>query len=146
MREIKFRGYYTGDPGRPGGWVYGSLVKRQHPKFKKPCFYIESESGEVWIVEKESIGQYTNLKDKFDTEIYEGDIVKTVYTYNKKIQMELLDTYKGMVMGYSLPISKYGFDQQAMVVVGNFYESPELLNIDDKTKLHYKHFYKNQFE
>lgn len=73
MREIKFRGK------RPcsSEWVYGYLINWSG---RRPSIIVQrgdadQETGEVYyddfIVDPETIGQYTGLRD-----IYEGDIVE----------------------------------------------------------------------
>lgn len=95
--------------------------------------------------------QFTGLKDKNGKEIYEGDILNATdcelvgYHQNEYGESEIYEDSKGKVHyvgggfcfdGHSagdLPLDTFGPD--ALEVIGNIYENPELLATSNHTSL-----------
>ncbi|WP_312145665.1 YopX family protein [Lysinibacillus capsici] len=116
-REIKFRGWHKG----LNKWVYGFLTRN-----KNGVYYIENADSVYGIAEEKSVGQYTGLKDKHGTEIFDGDILainNTRYVvgyreYSGGWQLEIKNEYCAeMVQG----------NCELLEVIGNIYEHKHLL-------------------
>lgn len=72
-REIKFRGKAKLD----GKWWFGNLV----PKDTHGRTQINNpEHGGCFDIDPETVSQFTGLHDKNGKEIYEGDIIRMVWT------------------------------------------------------------------
>lgn len=116
-REIKFRAW---DKDKKKMFLVATVSK---------VYGIEADcavnkNGDTSIYNAE-IMQYTGLKDKNDKEIYEGDIVEyDDETHAVIIWNERETCFEGSVIESG---SHYWIHKQALTIIGNIYENPELL-------------------
>ncbi|KAA6342905.1 hypothetical protein EZS27_009365 [termite gut metagenome] len=138
-REIKFRGRNNWE------WYFGSLVltddNRNEPfrrtQIKKKlqiCFYHAGDWGmggwQSIVVDPETVGQFTGLKDKNGKKIYEGDIIQ----FGSQMESKNVVKYIGRNAGF-LVKDKFGdwqwlYDVVASTsteVIGNIHDTPDLI-------------------
>jgi len=90
----------------------------------------------------ENLMQFTGLKDKNGKEIYEGDIVKNKYGYNKKVGKGYITKTKTEIGVFEWDSHWASFKWSKSVVsnmgifevIGNIYENKELLTIQEGKK------------
>lgn len=143
MREIKFRAKYIID-GYP--FAYGNAVIQLDGRA-----YIFEENdpeaevrdtgdpeshywlvGGLYEVNPSTIGQYTGLKDKHGKEIYEGDIITSVFEEDGK-ESFIFDFEVIFQEGAFLALIDYDLTTHSLTelneleVIGNIHEKPELI-------------------
>lgn len=146
MREICFRGKRTDN----GEWVEGCLIKVDWRN--KPTTYSIMPTRPTacnYIVDPETVGQYTGLTDKNGVKIFEGDILRGFeYPFCSNINGEFnyfaeivwfddssaFGTYtfknpksnvRGILEGNTDYLKYFNVDKWE--VIGNIHDNPEIL-------------------
>lgn len=149
MREIKFRAIKSDS----GEWVYGgSIIKFKDeacatfymPSIRTKCIADHDEFGNMTNIKGsfylvENVCQYTGLKDKNGTEIYEGDIVHCIELRNDKISEYISEVFleDGCLFVHeskTCDVELYLYENRhtklpltEIEIIGNIYQNPELL-------------------
>lgn len=127
MRDIKFRGFTINEEkygNGKDGWIYGNLLLSDNNKAQIQDI---NDDNFFKFIDIKSIGQYTGLKDKNGTEIYEGDIVKSYYYIPNEDGTEG-ERYVVKLINYDETLCKYNIDMfENLEIIGNKWDNPELL-------------------
>jgi len=134
-REIEFRGKRVDG----GEWVKGGFVPEYSEIYKSEWRELDSGMGYMMVehhVIRETVGQYTGLKDMYDVKIFEGAIVKvwinggefivpvvwgkSSHAWSLKCDRRA-ERFQS-IKYYKLPAPKH------IEVIGNIHDNPELLN------------------
>ena len=139
MREILFRGIVLENNKWNGKWIYGDLIHNVD------CLKIREQEIEInhiaksFIIDENTLGQFTGLLDKNGNKIFEGDILKDgfmddiyVVFYSEKHLTYMVRTYYYLDDEYStmreLKEKITDYDISNWVIIGNIHDNKELEN------------------
>lgn len=126
MRDIEFRGKQTDN----GEWVYGVPTKDGRGEMVMvenifECEEYNCRGANCLYVDENTVGQYTGLRDKNGTKIFEGDIV--LLKGDEEPYQVAFDESCFQVYGNSICYVMDNFYDHDIEVIGNIYDNPELL-------------------
>lgn len=146
MREILFRGKRVAN----GKWVEGDLIQIFHLRELK---YIRR--GEVeYLIDNNTVGQFTGLRDKNGNKIFEGDILSSdeyPYTSDDKqnyfaevvwcdncpaFGLYTFKAPKSLVRGISEGCEFIEDGLSGFEIIGNIYDNPELIGGEKNAEIH----------
>ena len=129
-REILFRGWNK----KNKRWLYGYYLVNRGEHFISPDEFVNPlASYEDYVVEADTVGQYTGLKDAKGVKIFEGDIIES----NDSRYVIQYDEEEAKVVAAheKLSLLTRGFNQQWInkwkkVIIGNIHENSELIKTE----------------
>lgn len=138
-RKIIFRGKDL----KTGEWRYGDLeIGRKTKIVRIHTYHEDGEYCQQYIVDENTVGQFTGLKDNDDKEIYEGDIIRFMYEdyseyningYHHPVEVISAVTFEWgsyMIDGYPCRLGAccdWAEDECEFEVIGNIYDNPDLI-------------------
>lgn len=133
-REILFRAKKVDG----GEWIEGYIVKKHGTYFLYDINKSDTCRQNNYLIDEDAICQYTGLTDKNGKKIFEGDIIRLRYAeVYGEVKFGLhesnwqIDKYnQGFFVTFPeacLLRNELGFWRNKVVVVGNVYDNPELL-------------------
>lgn len=103
-REILFKGKRVDN----GKWVYGNYIEKIRPDREEPtfwCCFIQDMAISTYLVSPITVTQFTGLKDRLGTKIFEKDIIH--YSMHKGYFMESFDA----VVIYDEKFAAFGYQK-----------------------------------
>lgn len=125
MREILFRGKRVSN----GEWVNGNLFIPDLPDTPTQICIGTNVVRISYDIDPQTVGQYTGLKDKNGTKIYEGDVI--AYDNNRYSYIVRWDEERCGFYAKMREFDDYdylgNFWSKFSEVIGNIHDNPELL-------------------
>ena len=115
MRKIKFRGR-----DRDGKWYFGNLKLREDD----PTWAAVA----AWVVDPETVGEFTGLQDINGVDIYEGDIIQSVNHLTEIFEVAMIDgAFRILAEGFKGEDLYRTLKHDNFKVIGNIHDNPDLL-------------------
>ena len=131
MREIEFRAktlseITNGNLKKDGTWVYGYYRDRIGCPTISEFSFVDADYID-YEVDVKTLGQYTGLKDKNGTKIFEGDIVNMLNITDYPMQIKWNKKWARFIFYNLVDKTEMNLFTEQCEVIGNIYDNPELI-------------------
>lgn len=120
MREYLFRGKFGNE------WKYGFLSIEPQGLVIKEQY--KNNTSNVWHIDADTVGQYTNMLDKNGRKIFEGDIIDFLYRSDSDdygiVQYDVDETEFGFVYNSIFESLGRYYRSEDIEVIGNIFDNP----------------------
>ena len=129
-REILFRGWNK----KNKKWLYGYYFAYRGYHFISPDDKVNPlDTYEDYVVDADTVGQYTGMKDAKGVKIFEGDVIESngsrhVMQYNERKAMFVTALVGALYI--TCGINQQWINEWKKVIVGNVYKDKELIKTD----------------
>ena len=140
---------YRGKSKNTGKWYYGSYLKLNSSDARPEHFIVSNYSGIMIEVEPETIGQFTGLLDKYNSKVFEddllqfGDRILAVYWDDERFQWMAKEAVEYPFREY--PKEDWNYIELGWIaaevacvgmmttpIIGNIYDNPEMCKVTEK--------------
>ena len=114
-------------------WVVGYYTCFNDTEHRIYTGYAETDIGDYypdWFnVIPETIGRYTEMEDKYDNRIFEGDIIYRDW-FGGRNYIVTYDNLLGRFIGVTGDgcFTSFEGDSNFFIIIGNMYDNPELMD------------------
>ena len=124
-REILFRGWNK----KNKRWLYGYYVVNGGEHFISPGGFVNDLGFyEDYVVDADTVGQYTGLTDAKGKKIFEGDvIVNQAYPYIIQYHEEYSQFVAVPKPDVTIAFYQQWVNERGLVIIGNVHENQELI-------------------
>ena len=129
-RELLFRGWNK----KNKKWLYGYYFAYRGYHFISPDDKVNPlDTYEDYVVDADTVGQYTGMKDAKGVKIFEGDVIESngsrhVMQYNERKAMFVTALVGALYI--TCGINQQWINEWKKVIVGNVYKDKELIKTD----------------
>lgn len=127
-REIRFRGWNK----KNKRWIYGYYFTYRGNHFISPDDKVNPlDTYKDYVVDADTVGQYTGIKDAKGVKIFEGDIiVNQAYPYIIQYHEEYSQFVAVPKPDVTIAFYQQWVNECGLVVIGNVHEDQELIKTE----------------